>query len=92
LWVLKCKDGLVNEASGFYRRKQKTFEILKNIFIRNMKISKLIIIQQTCVEVAIVLQQVLKNQSNYKILNKILKKLFTERRLVNFIYWRVIAI
>ncbi len=60
MWVFKCKDGLVNEASGFYKRKQKIFWNIQKILIINMKISKLIIIQQTCVEVAIVLQQVLK--------------------------------
>jgi hypothetical protein len=85
LWVLKCKDGLVNEASGFYKKKnQKKIEILKNRFIINMKFIKLIIIKQTCVEVAIILQQVLKNQSKYNILNKSLKKLIIERCLVIF--------
>ncbi len=48
----------------FTKENKRYFEIFKKILIINMKISKLIIIQQTCVEVAIVLQQVLKK---YKI-------------------------
>jgi hypothetical protein len=44
----------------FTKENKKYLEIFKFFFIINMKISKLIIIQQTCVEVAIVLQQVLK--------------------------------
>jgi hypothetical protein len=51
---------LVNEASGFYKRFLFFWEIFRNILIINMKISKLIIIQQTCVEVVIILQQIFK--------------------------------
>jgi hypothetical protein len=58
VWSMKQVD--------FTKENKKYFEIFKSIFIINMKISKLLIIQQTCVEVAIVLQQVLKNQSKYK--------------------------
>jgi hypothetical protein len=52
VWSMKQVD--------FTKENKRYFEIFKKILIINMKISKLIIIQQTCVEVAIVLQQVLK--------------------------------